>query len=287
MDLKQARILLTGASGGFGQELARQLSAAGAELVLSARRREVLDRLAAELTQSGGKPVEDLVADWSSNEGRQALSQRTQSAQRPINTLVLNAALNSFGSFESQSDHQLTELLSANLLAPMRLVREVLPSLKARESARLVFINSTFGRLGHPGYASYCAAKHGLKGFAEALRRELLGSSVQVIEISPRAMRTAMNGPAAQAVNRAAKSTEDSPAVVAAATLKAMRSDRARLLIGFPERWFIRLNALFPRLLDRALGTSWPKLHRVASAASQPPTRTPVLDSPASPAPTP
>jgi short-subunit dehydrogenase len=104
---------------------------------------------------------------------------------------------------------------------------------------------------------------------AEALRRELSGSPVAVLEISPRAMHTPMNGAGAQALNTSAGASVDMPEAVAAIAVRQIERGRARVLIGFAERCFIRLNQWFPSLLDRVLGNRWPALQAAAQSAEQ------------------
>lgn len=269
MQLHGARVLLTGASGGFGQALALQLASRGALLVLSGRRQHALDHLARQIQQQGHAAPEVLVADLLKADDVRRLAQRCNAPTEPVDVLVLNAGVNRLGSFARSDGRALSEVLAVDLHAPMQLVHQCLPALLRRPKASILFVNSTLGRLGHPGYAAYCAAKHGLKGLAEALRRELSGSSVAVLEISPRAMHTPMNGAGAQALNESAGSSVDSPEAVAAIAVRQLERGRARVFIGFAERFFIRLNQWFPSLLDRVLGKRWPVLQAAAQRAEQ------------------
>lgn len=266
MELRGARVLITGASGGLGMALATELHRAGAIPVLSGRREPVLAQLASEL---GG--LEFLLADWQRGAGRQALIDRVQASDRPIDAVILNAGVNHFGAFADEDPNALQALLQTDLVAPMLLAHGMLPGLLRRPRAALLFVGSTFARLGHPGFAGYVAAKHGLHGLAKALRREYAGSSLAILEVHPRAMATPMSTAEIDAVNRLQSAAIDPPARIAEQIVRSLQRDRARWQAGWPERLFILLDQRWPGLLDRVLGGRWPQLRDAArlSASSQ------------------
>jgi short-subunit dehydrogenase len=266
MELRGARVLITGASGGLGMALTTELHRVGAIPVLSGRREPVLARLASDL---GG--LEYLVADWQSAQGRRVLIERVQAREQPIDAVVLNAGVNQFGAFADADPAALLGLLQTDLVAPMLLAHGMLPGLLRRPRAALLFVGSTFSRLGHPGFAGYVAAKHGLHGLAKALRREYAGSGLAILEVHPRAMATAMSTPEIDAVNRLQSAAVDPPARIATQIVASLRRDRARWQAGWPERLFVLLDHRWPGLLDRVLGGRWPQLRDAAvlSARSQ------------------
>ena len=141
-----------------------------------------------------------------------------------------------------------------------------LPLLKQADSAMVVNVGSTYGSIGYPGYASYCATKFALRGFSEALRRELADTRVSVLYVAPRATRTSMNSAAAQALNVALKANVDDPQAVASAVVHAIAGDRRELYLGWPERFFVFLNHLLPALVDAALRRQLPVIKRHARA---------------------
>ena len=136
--------------------------------------------------------------------------------------------------------------------------------LKQAAGARVVNVGSTYGSIGYPGYATYCATKFALRGFSEALRRELADTHVGVLYVAPRATRTSMNSAAAEALNEALKSNVDDPHTVASAVIKAIVDDRRDLYLGWPERFFVRLNSLLPNLVDRGLRKQLPLIRRLS-----------------------
>ena len=258
----ESRVLLTGATGGIGQAIARQLLAAGAKLLLQGRDANAL----AALQQQLGQPdaVRTIAADLCVAADRARIADAARRFPGGINTVIHNAGWNQFGLFEEQSVRSIDYTVQLNLQAPMLLTHELLPLLHLQRGAHLVFITSTFGRIGHPGYAAYAAAKFGLTGFAESLRRELSDCDITVTTLSPRATRTALNPANVVALNAALKVQMDEPAVVASAVVDALRTRPARRQLGWPEKLFVRINAVFPRLVDRALAKQLPLVKRYA-----------------------
>lgn len=238
MRAAEARVLLSGASGGLGQAMARVLLAAGAQ-VMGVGRADgppALPGLAwvqADLTTDAGiAAVASAAADWRAN------------------VVVHAAGVPSFGALASVPQQQMQAVLQANLLAPMQLTQALLPQLLRQPHAQVVFVGSALGRIGLPGFSVYGASKAGLHGFAEALRRELADTPVQVQILGPRSTRTGFNGAAVEAYNHATGTAMDAPETVAAALLQLVESGAAERFIGYPERLAVRLNGLLGALLD-------------------------------------
>ena len=117
-----------------------------------------------------------------------------------------------------------------------------------------VNIGSTFGSIGHPAFVAYSASKFGLRGFSEALRRELNGSTVKIHYLAPRATHTALNDDQVVAMNESLGNAMDDPCLVADELVRLLgeKHDKNRFL-GWPEKLFVRINSLLPQLVDRAL----------------------------------
>lgn len=250
MQLNGARILLTGASGGLGQALAKTLAEAGASLLLVGRDEAKLAALAVNLA-GGGQAVATLVVDLNQPADVARLVEEADRFQADV--LINNAGINAFGLFEQQDWARAADVLETNLAAPMRLTHALLPQLKSRERAAIVNIGSTFGSLPFPGFAAYSAAKAGMKGFSQALRRELVDSRIEVVYVAPRAIDTPLNTPAVNALNADLGSRSDSPQVAARQIVAALAAGRGETYLGFPERLFAWLNGVAPALIDRAL----------------------------------
>jgi short-subunit dehydrogenase len=174
--------------------------------------------------------------------------------------------VNHFGLFEQQSPQEIEQILLTNSVAPMLLCHALLPSLRSRGEAHIVNVGSILGSIAMPGNAAYSASKFALHGFSEALRRELADSRVRVHYVAPRATATAFNDAGVNAMNRELKVAVDPPEVVALAVMTALVEDRSETFIGWPERLFVRLNGLLPRLVDQALRKQLPIVQRYAKS---------------------
>jgi short-subunit dehydrogenase len=211
MKAAQARIVLTGASGGIGRAVAAELAQAGAALLLVGRSAATLQAQARTL----GAHAAWHECDLADSAALPALA--TAAAQWRANVLVHGAGVPAFGRLESIDAAQIERVLTMNLLTPILLTRALLPHLRRQTEAQVICIGSALGRLGLPGFSVYGASKFGLRGFAEALRRELAGSSVRVQYFGPRSTRTAFNDAAVEAYNRATGTAMDAPETVARA----------------------------------------------------------------------
>lgn len=260
MRLSEARVVLTGASGGIGMAIAHALCSEGAEVLAVSRHREPLLALQAQYPHS----LHWVQADLTTQEGRQHVLMSAQ-AMQGVNMLINAAGTNHFAMLEQLPADEIDGMLNINLHAPVHLTRLMLPMLRQVDSAMVVNVGSTYGSIGYAGYAAYCASKFALRGFSEALRRELADTRIGVLYVAPRATRTSMNGPAARALNTALKSNEDDPQQVAAAVVHAIAGNRRELYLGWPERFFVSLNSVLPTLVDRGLRKHLPLIRRLSA----------------------
>ena len=272
MRLEELSVVLTGASGGIGSELAELLAEDGAQVLLVGRRGAPLAELVESLSADARGRVQALAADVTTTAGRNAI--REIAAVRGCNVLINNAAQSCFGRFEESSAEQIETVLTTNLIAPIQLTLSLLPLLRAQPQARVLNIGSATGRLGVPGFAVYGAGKFGLRGFSETLRRELADTPVRVQYLAPRATRTGFNDARADDFNRRTRTAVDAPESVAAAALKLLLSGKAEKFLGVPESIAVRLNSVAPRLLDRAFAPHRAALNTAvrAHAIDPPPT---------------
>jgi short-subunit dehydrogenase len=286
MKLAGANVLVTGGAGGIGRALARELLDAGANVLLVGRSAPALADAARTL---GGEArhVDALVADLTSAADRSRLVAYASTWNGGIDVLVNNAGISHFGLFGDTAAERIEETLAVNLLAPMLLARELLAALAQRPQAAIVNVGSVFGAIGYPGNAAYSAAKFGLRGFSEALRRELADSTVRVLHVAPRATRTAINSRAVEALNLELGVATDAPEAVAAWIRERIELELVDGTLGWPERLFVKLNALLPRLVDGALRKQLPAVQRyaVAGAHADDHAPLPTLDTSRTPAP--
>ena len=261
------RAVHTGAAGGIGRAAAVRLAPLCDRLLLVGRHGATLAALQDEIERAGGK-AGVVIADLTSAVGREAVLHAARAVPGGIDLLINNAGAGEFAWLADQSEATLERIVGVNVLAPMQLTRMLLPLLLAQPAARIVNVGSIFGYLGYPGHAAYSASKFALRGFSEALRRELADSPVRVTYFAPRATRTAMNSSVLCALNDALGVAMDEPAVVAEALADLLRQPARERLLGMPERLFARLNQVLPGLVDRALRRQLPLIRRHARAAT-------------------
>lgn len=254
MKITGQRIAVTGAAGGIGAALCRKLAGAGAQLLLVGRKPAALTELAQALKNIHPQArTACLALDITAPDAPARLRDEAQALLGGIDILVNNAGMQSFGAFAETPPQEIERLLATSLTAPLLLTRAVLPSLLARGQGGIVNIGSTFGAIGFPWFAAYSGAKFGLRGFSEALRRELAGSGVEVLYAAPRATRTALNDERVSAMGAAVGMPFDEPDKVAGRIVAAMLRGDAECAIGAQESFFARLNGLLPRLVDKGL----------------------------------
>lgn len=257
MEINNKRVVLTGAAGGMGKLLANELAKRGAKLAMVDANADALSSLAETL--AGSHPIH---GDLSSATGCSTVADQCLEKLGGIDLLINLAGINSFAAFEDESPEKMEAMLHINLLAPMWLARAFLPHMQSNNSGRIVNVGSTFGSIGFAYFSIYSASKFGLRGFSEALRRELADTNIKVTYIAPRAVKTAMNSDTLMRMGEATKMNMDAPEKVVQNIILAIDNDRKDIYFGFPESLFVRINVLFPRLVDKALAAQ----NRIARA---------------------
>src|SRR5581483_2490139 len=157
---RETRALVTGANGGVGQAIARALHAAGANVIVTARRFDALRPLAGAI---GARAVVADLADRTS-------VVRCMEEGGPIDVLVANAALPSSGPLLDYTPEQIDRALDVNLRAPIMMARSAAAGMLERGRGQIVFISSISGKVAAPGTSLYSATKFGLRGFSLGLR---------------------------------------------------------------------------------------------------------------------
>jgi short-subunit dehydrogenase len=175
--------LVTGATGGIGNAIARALHDRGARVLVSGRRRDALEELAARL----GERTEVLVADLAERDAPTRLAE----AAGAVDVLVANAALPASGRVEDFDHDQIDRALDVNLRAPMQLTRALLPGMLERGRGHVVFVSSLSGKAASPRSGIYSATKFGLRGFAAGLREDVEPSGIGVTVVFPGFVRDA------------------------------------------------------------------------------------------------
>ncbi len=248
MLLKDQRILLTGATGGLGSALALELAKSGASLGLVDTEYDQLGELYDKI-----QPLTDVttsLADITEAEDQQNIIHDMYSAFGGTDILINNAGIKDFVEFTEQKPAMMDRLLQVNVIAPMQLSRLLLPDMLCRESGHIVNIGSPFGSIASAFFTAYSASKFALRGFSEALRRELDSTQINVTYISPRGIDTANDAQALFNMAEAVKLQPDAADDVARQIVKAIKKEKKEVYIGLNQTITSRVNGLIPRLVD-------------------------------------
>ncbi len=231
MQISGKAALVTGGTDGIGLEIARQLKAKGATVMVCGRRQDYLEKARAE-------GFEALQADLSNAAGCDALV--SSIGDRTIDILINNAGMSGNFGPEDPLDLALTDqAIFLNLNAPMHLIGKMMPGLKARPSAAIVNVTSGLAIAPRAGGPVYCASKAGLRSFTQSLRHNLRGSNVHVIEALPPVVETAMTA--------ARAGSKMSPEECARQIVAAIEDDKAEANVGIVKVLQI-VNSISPAL---------------------------------------
>jgi len=251
-------ILLTGASGGIGSEVAKLLSTQGATLVLVGRdeaQLEVLNR------QLGGQH-HIVAADISTQQGRQSILSVCQQEAIDLDIVINNAGIGQFSLLADLDEAAIAAIINVNLTSTMLLTQTLLPLLLKRPSAEIINVGSILGSIGFPGSTVYCASKFGLRGFTEALRRELSDTAVTARYFAPRATKTAINDDDVVSMNNELGTKMDAAEDVAKELVSFLSDTSINKYLGWPEKLFVRVNSLLPSVVDKSIYKQLPIIKR-------------------------
>jgi short-subunit dehydrogenase len=244
---KDKVVVITGATSGIGRASARAFTAAGARVLGTGRHQGRLAELAREV---------DLALTLDVTEERDIALLRTVIEDRyeGVDILVNNAGVGLFEAWEDTSVEQLQRIFEVNLMGVHRVSQAIVPAMKARGAGHIVQVASIAGKRGFERQAAYCASKHALIGYSEALRQELAGSGVHVHVVCPPAVDTPFFARAGWA--DIASEHRDwkpmSPEAVAIAILGAIRQDQRQVILGTKARLGQLAASHMPEALDRA-----------------------------------
>ncbi|MEM7119078.1 MAG: SDR family NAD(P)-dependent oxidoreductase [Chloroflexota bacterium] len=254
--LSQATILITGANGGFGQQMIRQFLAANGRLILTDVDGEALEKTAVSIQQAtpSGEILGYFPVDLTSRAGCEKLFHQVESLDAPIDMLVNNAGIAHSGPFHEVPPEAWDKLLQLNLHAPMHLTRLFLPGLLARQRGHIVNIASIAGWTGPASLAAYSASKFGLRGFSESLMEETRGTGVEITAVYPFFSRTPILDSPTYGNDRDRDLPDNlvtDPADIVRAILNAVENNQQHL---FPDKMAKRIQffkRFAPKLLNR------------------------------------
>jgi short-subunit dehydrogenase len=244
--------LVTGASSGIGAEIARDLAARGANLVLAARRREALDALASELRRGG---VEVMVepADLAKPGEPERLFEVVGSRGITVSILVNNAGFGAYGPFDSIETATEEAMLDLDIKALVRLTRLFVGPMRTAGFGRILLTASTGAYQPTPLYAAYSASKAFVLSYGHAIRRELRGSGVTVTVLSPGVTRTEFHRVAGHEKNPYKAATMMEAAPVARAAARALLDGKAEIVTGLVNKVLVFSVRLVPRTMQAAM----------------------------------
>lgn len=259
-------VIVTGASSGIGAHIARQLAPRVAVLVLVARRKERLDALADEL-RTTTTVVEVRPCDLSEPAAVEELARDVQAAHGRVDVLVNNAGLGDIGLFEESDPAKNLLMIQVNVVGLTMLSRAVLPGMVARGKGGILNISSGFGLVSSPGFAAYVGTKHYVSGFTEALRSELGGTGVRVVQVCPGPVATEFESVAGNPTDHKVPAFINlSAQACASASIAALDRNRALTVPGIAAWLLIHTGWWSPLVLRRAVMTLAGRLARAQLA---------------------
>lgn len=241
--------LVTGASEGLGADLAATLAGRGFRLILTARREEVLNDLALELSAGGSPEVRVVPMDLSVPGAGQHLADRVQESGVDVDILVNNAGFGLWGPWLASDEEDEVAMLRLNMESLTVLTRRLVPAMVARRRGGVLNVASTAAFLPGPFMTVYYATKAYVLSFSEGLREELRGTGVAVTCLCPGPVRTGFQARAGMVLPSTFRLAETSSASVARAGVDGLLRDRALVIPGLLNR----MVTLLPRVLPRTI----------------------------------
>jgi len=241
--------LVTGASSGIGAEIARQLAARNVNLVLTARRRDRLESLAAELSAQHGINATIIEADLNTSDGATSLVQELAGKNLDITHLINNAGFGYFGPFLDQSPADIDAMLQVDIRAVTILCQQLGQLMAARGGGKILNVASFAALAPIPKYTVYSGAKAYIVAFSQALRHELASKNVWVSVLCPGFTKTEFHEVSRHKKSSLMRSIELSVEQVASAGLRGLERNQFLIIPG----WWYKLNFLTASFLPRSV----------------------------------
>lgn len=266
-------VLLTGASGGLGKELALQFAECQVnQLVLSGRNQEALQLVAQECQQVCPSIKTHVVTcDLSDRNSVQSLGEQALALCDTIDVLVNNGGVSSRSDFVDTKLDVDEKVMQINFFAGASLAKAVVPNMLTNGSGKIIWISSVQGLIGIPSRTSYAASKFAVQGYAESLRAELASSGVGVHVVSPGYIRTNLSRSALTGDGTAHGKMDETtakgkpPKEVAVSLLDSVTKGQADIIVAttVSAKIAIWLRFLFPTLLQKILVSRYDKSKKI------------------------
>jgi short-subunit dehydrogenase len=222
--------VVTGASSGIGYELAAQFARNGFDVLVVAEDEGI--RSAAQRLSSTGANIEPLQADLATWEGNEAVYQKIQASNRPLDAIALNAGVGVAGPFEETDLARHLNLVELNIVSPVHLTHRVLKDMVARGQGRILFTSSIAATMPGPFNSTYNASKAFLKSFSEAIRSEVKDKGITVTALMPGPTETNFFERAGNTDTKLGQSNKDSAEEVAKEGFDALMSGDDHVVAG-------------------------------------------------------
>jgi short-subunit dehydrogenase len=254
---KDQVVIVTGGGRGIGRAIALEFAAEGAVLLLGGRRMDALQTSALECRDAGGR-AETVKCDVAIDEDLTGIVDRAMDHYGRIDVLVNNAGVVAGGRLDEIGADDVRRMTEVNIWAPVRLTQIALPHMRAAKSGTILNISSIAGRVGMPYYSMYCASKYAMRGFSEALRRELRHDGIHVTVVYPGVTATdllenveidGLMVPVATAQQ------------VARAAVRGVAHGRNEVFVGIGESMFANWNDLAPWAVDMGVDVMRERFH--------------------------
>ena len=255
--LNNAVIVLTGASGGFGQQFTRQLLKAGSHLILTDLNETILQKQVETIQEeiTTGKVIACLGIDLSDRNGCETLYNSVKALNIPVDILINNAGIGLYGRMDEVPSEKWEQLMQVNLLTPMRLSSLFMADMIARKKGHIVNISSVAGWIAPAGMAHYSTSKFGLRGFSEGLFNEVKNYNVKVTAVYPFFSRTPIlqserYGTLAQDNGVIPDNLVTDPSKVIEKTIQAIIHNKLHTFPDATAKQLYYLKQYFPRLIE-------------------------------------
>ncbi|MEX2318001.1 MAG: SDR family oxidoreductase [Pirellulales bacterium] len=254
-ELTNRRALVTGASSGIGRAVALELARRGAHLVLLARREERLAELAKQVQDEFDCRAILVAGDVTDPATRQRAIDTAERELGGLDILVNNAGVAAHGRFASADPNRLRPIMEVNFFAAVELIRAALPALRQGKQPIIVNIGSILGERGCPHKSEYSASKFALHGFSEALRAELAADGIDVLVVAAGPTETEHFDKLLEEQGKLpwGEPRRAPPERVARTIVRGIELGRHEIVPGWRDWWWLLLNRLSPRLVDRIM----------------------------------
>lgn len=245
-------MVITGASAGIGRAVAELAAADGAAVVLSARRADVLDLVAAGIVAKGGRAIA-VPGDVTIDADMQSLMERAIEAFGRVDVMLCNAGIGFHDTFQATPPDVMQRLVDVNLMGTLYASRAAMPHFLARGAGHLIAVSSIVGRRGIPGSSVYAATKAAQIGLIEGIRAEVYGTNIHASVVYPVSTRTEFRDAIKRDYGQEAtgRGPQQSAASVARAILDCIRNPRPEVYPYGRAKWLAVVSVIAPALADK------------------------------------